>query len=165
MKILYLFLDVDGVLNDTSYWEKFKKKNPELSDLKIPYIPFNPRSLRNLKKLKDELRRKNIKMEIVLNSSWKDYYVNQYVLKIRLIDYGIKFENERPDKIYGNIDKERDVKEFLKTKVNTNKYIVIDDSNLNFEEKHFVKTDMKSGFTNKKMYEALKKARKLWKIK
>ena len=159
MKKLYLFLDIDGVLNDKKYWEKFKKKFPDLKDIRIPLIPFNPKSLRNLKRLNDKLKKENIKMEIVLSSSWRKYSENQYILKAKMIEYGLKIEHLTP--IRNN--KTEEIKEWLKANFNPQKYIIIDDSNfLNFEDKHFVKTDMNSGFTNKKMRETLKKVRKLY---
>jgi hypothetical protein len=164
MKKLFVFLDVDGVLNDTTYWEKFKKKNPELSSLKIPYIPFNPKSLRNLIRLNNKLKRKNIKMILILNSSWGRYAENRNILKAKLNEYGIRYYHKT---LYKNrYDNKNDaVTEWIKNYNNPQKYIIIDDSDLNFEDKHFIKTNMESGFTNKKMYEALKKARKLWKTK
>jgi hypothetical protein len=164
MKKLFVFLDIDGVLNDMTYWEKFKKKNPELSDLKIPYIPFNPKSLRNLKKMNDKLKKKNIKITIILNSSWGRYAENRHILKAKLNEYGIRYHYKT---LYRNRydNKKEAVIEWLKNYNNPKEYLIIDDFDLDFKDEHFVKTDMNSGFTNKKMYEALKKARKLWKTK
>ena len=157
MKILYLFLDVDGVLNDKGYWNKFKKKYPQMSDVLIPYIPFNPKSLKNLVELNKRLKRKKIKMEIVLTSSWRKYVENMAILHAKMFEIGLTISYKTPIRN----SKDEEITIWLKRYNNPQNYLVIDDLSLSFEDNHFVRTDMQSGFTRKKLKECLKKIKKM----
>lgn len=60
----YIFLDVDGVLNNVRHWRKLHDKYG--GRFCCENMPFNERSLKNLKKIIDKTQ-----AEVVLISSWR----------------------------------------------------------------------------------------------
>lgn len=65
----YIFLDIDGVLNNTPHF-LFRKKH-SLSKRSIEYMRYliDPWNVRNLKYLTDE-----IEVSIIISSTWRIYY-------------------------------------------------------------------------------------------
>lgn len=86
----YIFLDVDGVLNNKKHYKKQHDKYG--GRFNCQDIPFNPRSLKNLYKIV-----KATNANIVLTSSWRKDNDCMVVLEARLAEYGLK--------IYDIIDK------------------------------------------------------------
>ena len=85
----YIFLDVDGVLNNKKHYKKLHDKyggrfcNQDM--------PFNPRSLKNLRNIIDATGAK-----LVLSSSWRKDVACLTVLKARLTEYGMKIYSMTP---------------------------------------------------------------------
>ena len=86
----YIFLDIDGVLNNKDHYSKQHKK------YKARYfcedMPFNPRSLKNLYKI---VKKTNAKL--ILTSSWRHSTNALTVLKSRLAEYGLKIDDVTED--------------------------------------------------------------------
>lgn len=117
----YIFLDIDGVLNNEKYTKKCYNKNG-----KKPFwcenVPFNPRCLKRLAKIV-----RKTKAKIILTSTWRLYDKNMTVLKARIAEYGLEITDKTE-----NINHLRgfEIKEWLKNNNfnwNTDDFIVIDD--------------------------------------
>lgn len=100
----FIFLDVDGVLNNKRHYKKLHKKYG--GRFCCEDMPFNPRSLKNLRKIIDKTKGK-----VVLSSSWRLSEHCMVVLKARLMEYGIRIfsQTKRLDGNRGN-----EINEWLK---------------------------------------------------
>lgn len=83
----YIFLDVDGVLNNKKHYKKQHKKYG--GRFCCENMPFNPRSLKNLRKI---VKKTNSK--IVVSSSWRNSDLAMAVLEARLAEYGMKIHSK-----------------------------------------------------------------------
>lgn len=156
----YIFLDVDGVLNNKQYYTKMHKKYG--GRFFCQNMPFNPRSLKNLRKLIDA-----VDGYVVITSSWRRNEACMAVLEARLTEYGIKIF----DMTSINAGRRgEEIKEWLKDNYNIVKLnhkdtmLIIDDEKYDIvdcfdEDKYFVKTDERYGLTNRKVREAIKKVK------
>ena len=121
-------------------------------------MPFNPRSLKNLKWIIERTGGKN-KTKIVLSSSWRMSNNCMVVLKARLAEYGIKQELVTPQ-----INGERglEIKTWLDDNVTVDdSYIIIDDEindiSTYFLKNYIVHTNWTKGLTYFKAKEAIYK--------
>ena len=121
-------------------------------------MPFNPRSLKNLKWIIERTGGKN-KTKIVLSSSWRMSNNCMIVLKARLAEYGIKQELVTPQ-----INGERGLE--IKTWLDDNatvddSYVIIDDEikdiSTYFLKSYIVHTNWTKGLTYFKAKEAINK--------
>lgn len=96
----YIFLDVDGVLNNKDHYYKQHKKYG--GRFCCQDMPFNPRSLKNLKKIVTKTNAK-----IILTSSWRRSEHCMTVLEARFAEYGLKVSSKTPH-INGNRGQEID---------------------------------------------------------
>lgn len=85
----YIFLDVDGVLNNKKHYKKLHNKYG--GRFCCQDMPFNPRSLKNLRNIIDATGAK-----LVLSSSWRKDEACLIVLKARLMEYGMKIHSMTP---------------------------------------------------------------------
>ena len=85
----YIFLDVDGVLNNKKHYRKLHLKYGGRFDAEK--MPFNPRSLKNLRTIIDATG-----AQLVLSSSWRKNEKCMTVLEARLMEYGIKLYSTTP---------------------------------------------------------------------
>lgn len=85
----YIFLDIDGVLNNKKHYSKQHKKYG--GRFYCENMPFNPRSILNLRKIINKTNSK-----VVLSSSWRRTKNGMIVLEARLIEYGIKIYSVTP---------------------------------------------------------------------
>lgn len=121
-------------------------------------MPFNPRSLKNLKWIIERTGGKN-KTKIVLSSSWRMSNNCMVVLKARLAEYGMKQELVTPQ-----INGERGLE--IKTWLDDNatvddSYVIIDDEikdiSTYFLKNYIVHTNWIKGLTYFKAKEAINK--------
>ena len=121
-------------------------------------MPFNPRSLKNLKWIIERTGGKN-KTKIVLSSSWRMSNNCMVVLKARFAEYGMKQELVTPQ-----INGERGLE--IKTWLDDNatvddSYIIIDDEikdiSTYFLKSYIVHTNWTKGLTYFKAKEAISK--------
>lgn len=165
MKVFYIFLDIDGVMNDYEYWNECKQRHHNASVMKMECYPFNPRSLNNLMLLNRELQHKQYAMRILLSSTWRLDDISTGIVKSRLAEYGMTIFDKTPqlnilplDKL--NSHRSLEIKRWLETHKNPTNYLILDDDSdilNNFEEKHFVNTDAHYGFNDEKLKEAISK--------
>lgn len=154
----YIFLDVDGVLNNKKHYQKMHKKYG--GRFFCEDMPFNPRSLKNLKWIIERTGGKE-KTKIVLSSSWRISNNCMIVLKARLIEYGIKLDKKL---VTPQINGERGLEIRTWLDDNTSKddsYIIIDDE-INdilvyFTDDNIIHTDWTKGLTYFKAKEAIDK--------
>ena len=121
-------------------------------------MPFNPRSLKNLKWIIERTGGKN-KTKIVLSSSWRMSNNCMVVLKARFAEYGMKQELVTPQ-----INGERGLE--IKTWLDDNatvddSYVIIDDEikdiSTYFLKSYIVHTNWTKGLTYFKAKEAISK--------
>lgn len=165
MKIFYVFLDIDGVMNDFTYWEKCKQRNGSAQYMSMKNYPFNPASLLNLHLLNKDLLHHRAIMRIVLSSTWRLDAESYAIVNSRLAEYGMTIYDKTPqlnrlplDKL--NSCRSFEIKKWLETHKNPTKYLILDDDSdivNNFDESHYVNTDMQFGFDIEKLTEAQKK--------
>ena len=85
----FIFLDVDGVLNNTKYTKKIHNKyNMHFISHEMP---FDPKCLRRLSKIVHATGAK-----VILTSSWRKDLKCEVVLKARLKEYGVKIFDMLP---------------------------------------------------------------------
>lgn len=121
-------------------------------------VPFNPRSLKNLKWIIERTGGKN-KTKIVLSSSWRMSNNCMVVLKARLAEYGIKQELVTPQI---NGEKGLEIKTWLDDNATVDdSYIIIDDEikdiSTYFLKSYIVYTNWTKGLTYFKAKEAIYK--------
>lgn len=165
MKIFYVFLDIDGVMNDFTYWNKCKERNGSGQYMSMQNYPFNPTSLLNLHLLSKTLLHHRAIMRIVLSSTWRLDAESYAIVNSRLAEYGMTIYDKTPqlnrlplDKL--NSHRSFEIKKWLETHKNPTKYLVLDDDCdiiNNFDESHYVNTDMQFGFDIEKLTETQKK--------
>lgn len=117
----YIFLDVDGVLNNEKYTKKCYNKNGH-KPFFCQNVPFNPKCLKRLAKIV-----KKTNSNIVLSSTWRLDNISKIVLNTRLAEYGLKIENFTD--VYNHI-RGLEIKKWLKDNKfdwNIDNFIVIDD--------------------------------------
>lgn len=170
----YIFLDVDGVLNNQKHYKKQHKKYG--GRFFCENMPFNPRSLKNLKKIIDKTGGKT-ETKVVVTSSWRRSERAMAVLEARLAEYGIKIfgktehmDGKRGLEIWNwlenNASKERlymycDGLEYIVPDYNI---IILDDKLYDiesfFDSMSITHTDQRVGLNIVKTYEAIDKL--LW---
>lgn len=117
----YIFLDVDGVLNNEKYTKKCYNKNGKKS-FWCENVPFDPKCLKRLAKIV-----KKTKAKIILTSTWRLDMKSMAVLEARIAEYGLRISGETE-----NINHIRglEIKEWLENNDfnwNTDDFIVLDD--------------------------------------
>lgn len=160
MKPFYVFLDIDGVMNDFEYWNKCKQKHGNGRVMSLQNYPFNPDSLNNLMLLKQELQHKQYAMRIVLSSTWRLDGESTAIVNSRLAEYGMQIYDKTSNTISRlNSLRAFEIKEWLKVHKSPINYIILDDADVSdeFEEKHYVKTNPNVGFNKDKLKEAIEK--------
>lgn len=147
----YIFLDVDGVLNNKNHYKKQHEKYG--GRFFCQNMPFNPKSLENLKWLINKTD-----AQIVLDSSWRKSAPCMTVLEARLAEYGLKIYDKTGD--MGSRGNEIIDWLFAHTTDNDT-FVIIDDEMYDIEDSFnsdkIVKVDPNKGFNNSKKWEALEK--------
>ena len=144
MKII--FLDIDGVLNSVQYYKKVDRKEED-------WNRFNPNAVEIIKRLVEEFNAK-----IVISSTWRYGLVKE--LKNEMVKSGlIKYLHKdwKTPVIYpGHQNRGNEIRAWLENHPDTDKYVIIDDdeSILGEQKKHFIKTDINEGMTEKHYYNA-----------
>lgn len=151
-KHFYIFLDIDGVMNNENYfWECFKRHKVK-GIMSMNCFPFDPKCLNNLMILRQKLNNAGYKVHIILSSTWRMNNVDTSIVNSRLAEYGMRIE----DKTIFNGDRTKEIKEFI-NKHNCVNYLVLDDEKCDFLSNYFIHTNFKKGFDEKKLQESLNK--------
>lgn len=141
-----IFLDIDGVLNDEDYIEKCYERHH--TPMHMDFVPFNPRSLSNLRRIWDSILDNGNEPLIVLSSSWRLGEDSTYIIKARLAEYGMWLKDITP-----YINQERGIEIITWLKKNNHldsPFVILDDDAFDIitnEElvPHFVRTQFKKG--------------------
>lgn len=152
-KIIYIFLDVDGVLNNESYTKEcfLRHKKP----MNTFGVPFDPKCLNNLMILVNELEKNDYQVKIILSSSWRVSDIGFAIVNARLQEYGLHLTDKTP---YVNFNRGEEIKEYLLDNSEYINYIIIDDSIRDIILLHpnnVVHTELKDGFNDTCLKEAL----------
>ena len=140
---LYIFLDVDGVLNNYNHYSKQHEKYG--GKFFMQNMPFNPKSLQNLRKIIDKTG-----AQIVLTSSWRKSAPCMTVLEARLCEYGIKIYDKTGD--VGSRGNEI-IDWLFENTIDGDEFIIIDDElydlQESFSDMRIYKIDPKYGLDRK----------------
>ncbi len=164
MKIFYVFLDIDGVLNDSTYWYQCRDRNGHSKYMNMQNYPFNPTSLTNLFLLSKTLLKHRSIMRIVLSSTWRLDKESTAIVNSRLAEYGLTIYDKTPQLNTLPINKlfslrSCEIKKWLEDNKNPTKFLILDDADVTdtFEDKNIIHTDERFGFNIEKLTEAQKK--------
>jgi len=151
----FVFLDIDGVLNNKDHYAKRHKKYG--GKFFCEDMPFNPRSIKNLRKIVDKT-----KAQVVVSSSWRRDEKCMTVLKARLMEYGIRVYSVTP---YVGGYRGEEIKKWCKENLKLkDKIIIIDDEMYDLHKYYgnneIVKVNCNKGLNYFKTLEAIKKLKK-----
>ena len=151
----YIFLDIDGVLNNEKYtklcYEKFHRKHPFFCN----NVPFDPSSLIQLAYLCNYIRSKDDEPYVVLTSSWRLHDVDREVAAARLEEYNIQIKDITTKDIY--LERGEQIKQYLDKIDHPVDFVILDDESFDIEEyfpDELVLTDFRIGFTSKEKTKA-----------
>ena len=85
--IYYIFLDIDGVLNDEVHIEKCYEMNGGYP-MHMNHVPFDPKALANLMDLVKKIRKVG-EPRIVLSSTWRLHEIDMEIVDARIAEYGL----------------------------------------------------------------------------
>lgn len=137
----YIFLDIDGVLNNENYTALCYMKHHKA--MYCNDIPFDSRNLEVLKYLCDNLA---YDVKIILSSSWRLRQIDYEIVNSRLAEYGLEVYDKTPTI---NMERGVEIKEFLKD----NKYadfLILDDEDFDIKDifpNKLIKVNPKTGLT------------------
>ena len=151
-EVVFIFLDVDGVLNNENYIVKCYNKHHK--SMSMNHVPFDPKCLNNLMKLVHKIE-KHFEVSIILSSTWRLHEVDYEIVNARLEEYCLSLNGKTSyiDGIRGI-----EIKDFLQDKNYTN-FIILDDDIFDIQDyfpNNLVKTDFKTGLTKHNVKQALK---------
>lgn len=143
MKTIYLFLDVDGVLNNQKIIQETKKMQV-----------IDEQNLINLNKL-IKIVKKEYNYLIILNSSWQLVNENINILKSYLNKYNLKIDD------YLKIDNQKNKGELIieycdKHQISSLDILVIDDGMISEIKDRLIKCNFNQGFTELELQKVIK---------
>lgn len=160
MNIFYIFLDIDGVLNNEEYWYECYERHKIKGIMSMDCFPFDPKCLNNLMILNQELNKRGFEVKIILSSTWRLGRESTAIVNSRLAEYGMRIASKTRNL---NGDRGQEIKEFLNDKEHSkaSNFLIIDDETRDiargFEDKHIINTNYKKGFDDVKLKEAISK--------
>lgn len=143
-KLIYIFLDVDGVLNDEQYIEEcYEKHNKPMS---MNHVPFDPKCLNNLMVLCQTLEKSDYEIKLILSSTWRLHDIDYAIVDARLAEYGLQLSG-KTDYLSGERGKE--IEKFLFENNIYKDIIILDDDRFDIEplyKDNLINTSFKTGF-------------------
>ena len=152
-----IFLDIDGVLNDGDYIEKCYEMHHQ--PMFMENVPFNPRSLKNLRLIWQSILDNGDEPMIVLSSTWRMGDIPKAIVESRLAEYGMYFKDVTP---YINQNRGLEIINWLETNNYLyNPFVILDDDIFDIKDKpklisHLVQTSFKRGLLGFKAKQAIK---------
>lgn len=150
-EIFYIFLDVDGVLNNEEYIEECWEKNGHYA-MHMNHVPFDPKCLNNLMLLVQHLRL-NYEVKIILSSTWRLHEVDYEIVDARIAEYGMTITDKTP---VIHMDRGLEIQQYLQEH-ECKDYLVIDDEVRDIENvvdtSKIIHTNFKDGLTEKLVYQ------------
>lgn len=163
MKLFYIFLDIDGVLNNMNYWKECFSRHKVKGIMSMNCFPFDPKCLNNLMKLNQELEKQNYNVKIVLSSTWRLSNLDIGIVNSRLAEYGMRIFATTIS--LSSRNRGLEIKDFLEDEQygKADNFLILDDEVKDiaeqFEEIHIIHTDFNMGFDNEKLQEAIRKGK------
>lgn len=123
--ICYIFLDIDGVLNDENYIRMCYQKNGGYA-MHMNHCPFDPNALTNLMYLVQYVRAIGSIPKIILSSSWRLHEIDIEIIKARIAEYGLQITNKTP---YLHQNRGKEIESFLESQKLEEEYsfVILDD--------------------------------------
>lgn len=155
----YIFLDIDGVLNNMTYWEECYARHKVKGIMSMNCFPFDPKCLNNLMCLNQYIKASGYEPIIVLSSTWRLSEIDTAIVNSRLAEYGMRIFDSTPS-LY---ERGEEIKYWLKRNTVTDKNIVLilDDNTWDirpyFDEINIIETDQNYGFNEERLKEAKEK--------
>lgn len=151
----YIFLDIDGVLNNEKYtklcYKKFHRKHP----FSCNNVPFDPSSLIQLAYLCNYIRSKDDEPYVVLTSSWRLHDADREVATARLEEYNIQIKDIAIKDTY--LKRGEQIKQYLDKIDHPIDFVILDDESFDIKEyfpDKLVLTDSRVGFTSREKTKA-----------
>lgn len=157
-KLIYLFLDIDGVLNNQTYIERCYENNGH-NGMSMYKTPFDPECLQHLMILIQYIEQKGYIVEIILSSTWRLNDDDFRIVNSRLGEYGLMLRGKTP---YIHSCRGKEIQKFIDDHMKPCYYIVLDDDVKDIipyhdVEKYVINTTFKNGFNSLKLIEAINK--------
>lgn len=153
----YIFLDIDGVLNNEYYTELCYKRWGRNTPFFCEDVPFDPDSLTQLAYLCSYIRSKGDEPYIVLTSSWRLNATDIAVAAARLAEYNIKINDITTKDM--DLKRGQQIKECLDKIEQSVDFVIIDDEMFDMENyflDELVLVDPQYGLTSKEKTKAEK---------
>ena len=152
-KLIYIFLDVDGVLNNQNYIEKCYEMHHR--PMHMNHVPFDPKCLKNLMLLVQSYENNNYKIKIILSSTWRLSDIDYEIVNARLTEYGLHLSGKTGNK--GHRGKE--IKAFLEENKDYANFIILDDDSFDIVDTYpdnLIQTRFKTGFNTTCLRKAIR---------
>jgi hypothetical protein len=150
----YIFLDVDGVLNDEEHFRQCWEMNGGYA-MHMNFAPFDPRALTNLMNLVKVIRKYG-EPKIILSSSWRLHEVDTEIVKARIAEYGLRIIDKTP---YIHSERGLEIQDFLSKQEDKDyKFVILDDDLFDIKdlyEENLVLVDRYYGLSGKDVDKAL----------
>lgn len=132
--INYIFLDVDGVLNDERHIEECYEKNGGYP-MSMNHVPFDPSALTNLMNLVQYIRKRGDVPKIILSSTWRLHEIDMEIVSARIAEYGLRLEGRTP---YIHSNRGEEIESFLSSENITEDYsfVILDDDSFDIKTKY-----------------------------
>lgn len=160
-KLVFIFLDVDGVLNNERHISKCYRNNGNHS-MHMNHVPFDPKCLQNLMKLVRYIENKQFTVRIILSSTWRLHEVDYEIVNARLAEYGLRLFDKTK---YIHCERGVEILDYLHTcKEQCCFYLILDDDVFDIVTNHnnlnIITTSFNYGFNKHKLYQAKHKFKK-----
>lgn len=149
---IYIFLDIDGVLNNQNYIMKCYKMHDK--PMSMHHVPFDPKCLKNLMILVQTLEKYKYKVELVLSSTWRMSDISIEIVKARLAEYGLRLYEKTGYRGHRGTE----IKDYLERHDDYIYFLILDDDSFDIVDTypdHLIKTKFKTGFTKSCLNKAL----------
>lgn len=154
-RTVYIFLDIDGVMNNEEYIKECYERNGHHA-MHMSHAPFDPKCLNNLMILCRQIEANDFRPLIILSSTWRLHEIPTEIVDARLAEYGLSIF-DKTDNINGERGKE--ILRYMNEHKSYIDYLVLDDEDYDMlaylEESNIIHTDYRTGFDNAKLEEAL----------
>lgn len=153
-RIIYIFLDVDGVLNNEKYVVKCYEHNGHHA-MHMNHAPFDPKCLNNLMKLVRYIEQKGYTVKIILSSTWRLHEIDYEIVNARIAEYGLTLKGKTD---YIHSERGIEINKYLEDNPNYLYYLILDDDIFDIkpyhDKKYAVTTKYLTGFDSNKLKEA-----------
>jgi len=161
-KIIYIFLDIDGVLDNEDYWWECFNRHHVKGIMSCDNWPLDPKCLLNLMLLYQYIEQKGYEPKIILSSSWRLGEISTAIVNCRLAEYGMRVY----DKTTNEVDNRgNQIQLYLENYNKYKGYLILDDEINDITPYHSIEniihTTFKTGFDDVCLIEAKQKVNEI----